>query len=167
MRVVFDSNVYVSTFATPGGVADRAVRAATAAAVEIFISRPILEEVLGVMSRKFARAPEELARTALYLASLAEIVTPGRRIDVLADGPDNRVLECASAAAADLVVTGDRQMLALGTWEGIEIVSLRDFVDRLDRRPQARQARARYRVKRSRAAARREYFPRRELIAPR
>jgi predicted nucleic acid-binding protein len=65
VKVVFDSNIYVSTLATPGGVADRAIRAATEAALEIFISRPILEEVLRVMARKFARAPEELARTAL------------------------------------------------------------------------------------------------------
>jgi putative PIN family toxin of toxin-antitoxin system len=149
MKVVFDSNIYVSTLATPGGVADRAIRAATEAALEVFISRPILEEVLGVMSRKFARAPEELARTALYLASLAEVVTPRRRIDVLTDAPDNRVLECASAAGADVIVTGDREMLSLGTWEGIEILSLRQFVDRLGRAQDIHQSRAAYRVRKA------------------
>jgi len=152
VRVVFDSNVYVSALATPGGVANRALRVATESAVEVFISRPILEEVLGVMSRKFARAPEELARTALYLTALAHLVSPGRRIDVLADAPDNRVLECASAAGADLIVTGDRGMLALGAWEATEIVSLREFVDRVDRGREAHQAPARYRVKFSRTA---------------
>ena len=146
MKVVLDSNIYVSALAMPGGVADRAIRTTTEAAVVLFISRPILEEVLGVMSRKFARSPEELARTALYLASLAEIVTPRRRVDVLADVPDNRVLECASAADADVIVTGDRQMLALGTWEGIEILSLRQFIDRLGSGRAVHQSRARYRV---------------------
>ena len=146
MKVVFDSNIYVSTLVMPGGVADRAIRAATQAAVELFISRPILEEVLGVMSRKFAREPEELARTALYLASLAEIVAPERRIDVLTDTPDNRILECASAAGADGIVTGDRQMLALGTWEGIEILSLRQFIVRLDSGRALHESRARYQV---------------------
>lgn len=155
MKVVFDSNVYVLTLATPGGVADRAIRAATEAAVEIFVSRPILEEVLGVMSRMFARAPEELARTALYLASLAEVVTPARRIDVLTDAPDNRVLECASAANADVIVTGDREMLFLGTWEGIEIQSLRQFVDRLAQTGGMRQLRARYTLPKRHARGRR------------
>lgn len=146
MKVVFDSNVYVSTLAIPGGVADRAIRAATQAPIELFISRPILEQVLGVMSRKFARSPEDLARTALYLASLACMVEPQRRIDVLTDAPDNRVLECAAAAGADAIATGDREMLALGTWEGIEILSLRQFVDRLDAVGGVRQSRARYAV---------------------
>lgn len=155
MKVVLDSNVYVSTLATPGGVSDRAVRAATEAAVELFISRPILEEVLGVMSRKFARAPEELARTALYLASLAQIVTSERRIDVLMDDPDNRVLECASAANADVIVTGDREMLFLGTWEGIEILSIRQFVDRLGQAREVRQARAAYPLPKRQARGRR------------
>jgi putative PIN family toxin of toxin-antitoxin system len=149
VKVVFDSNIYVSALVMPGGVADHAIRAVTQAAVELFISRPIFDEVLGVMSRKFARAPEELARTALYLASLAAIVAPARRIHMLTDEPDNRVLECASAAGADLIVTGDREMLSLGAWEGIEIVSLRQFVDRLGSAPGVHQSRVRYRVKKA------------------
>jgi putative PIN family toxin of toxin-antitoxin system len=152
VKVVFDSNSYVSTLVMPGGVADGAVRAVMHAAVQLFISRPILDEVLEVMSRKFARAPEELARTALYLASLAEIVTPTRRVRVLADEPDNRILECAVAANADVIVTGDRAMLSLGTWEGIEILSLRQFVDRLSPAREARQSRMAYSIPNRRAS---------------
>ncbi len=51
-----------------------------------------------------------------------------------------------SAAGADVIVTGDREMLFLGTWEGIEILSLRRFVDRLDQPREVRQARAPYRL---------------------
>jgi uncharacterized protein len=144
MKVVFDSNVYVSTLAIPGGVAGQVLHATTKAAVELFISRPILEEVLGVMSRKFARSPEEVARTGLYLASVARIVTPERRVQVLADVPDNRVLECAIMAGAEVIVTGDREMLPLGTWEGIQILSLRQFAGRLDRPDEIHETRAAY-----------------------
>jgi uncharacterized protein len=144
VRVVFDSNVYVSALAIPGGVAEKAMRAAMDGTFELVLSRPILVEVLGVLSRKFARQPEELARTALFLSSLTEIVAPVQRVQVLADGPDNRILECALAARADLVVTGDRQMLSLRTWEGIEILSLRQFVDRLGQGRDVRQSLARY-----------------------
>lgn len=146
MKVVFDSNVYVSALAIPGGVAEQALDLAMEGAFQLALSRPILEEVLGVFSRKFARAPEELSRAALFLSSVAEIVTPVRRVSLLADEPDNRVLECASAAGAGVIVTGDREMLSLGTWEGIEILSLRQFVDSFASGHAVHQERARYRV---------------------
>lgn len=131
MKVVFDSNIFVSAFAIPGGVAEQAQDGAMEGAFQLVMSRPILDEVLGVLSRKFARDSEELARVALFLASVAEMVKPVRRVDVLADEPDNRILECAAAAKADLIVTGDREMLALASWKGIAILSLRDFMDGL------------------------------------
>lgn len=146
MKVVFDSNIYVSALAIPGGVADRALDAAMEGAFQLALSRPILTEVLGVLSRKFARAPEELARAALFLASMAEMVTPVRRVKVLADDPDNRILECAFAARADLIVTGDQEMLSLGAWEGIAILSLREFVEGLAPSRSVHQSRASYRV---------------------
>jgi len=148
VKVVFDSNVYVSALAIPGGVAQQALELAMEGAFHLALSRPILEEVLGVLSRKFARAPEELSRTALFLSSVAEVVKPARRVNLLADEPDNRVLECASAAGASVIVTGDRQMLALGNWEGVEIQSLRRFVDSFASRGAVHQAQIGYRVAR-------------------
>ncbi len=44
--------------------------------------------------------------------------------------PDNRILECATAGGAALIVTGDRAMLALGQFEGVEIITLREFLRR-------------------------------------
>jgi uncharacterized protein len=146
VRVVFDSNVYVSALAIPGGVARQALDAAMEGGFQLALSRPILAEVLGVLARKFARDPEEVSRAALFLSSLAELVAPTRRVQVLADEPDNRVLECAFAAGADLIVTGDREMLSLGAWEGIEVLSLRQFVDRLGSARGVHQSRGRYRV---------------------
>jgi putative PIN family toxin of toxin-antitoxin system len=151
VKVVFDSNVYVSALAIPGGVAERALRAAIDGAFELAISRPILTEVLEVLSRKFARDAEQLARTALFLSSVAEMVAPARRVRVLMDDPDNRILECALAARADIIVTGDRQMLALSAWEGVELVTLRRFVDRFAPGGEVREPRARYRARRSKA----------------
>ena len=142
MRVVFDTNIYISAIAIPGGVAERAVRMARDGVFELALSHPILDEVLGILARKFQRDADELAQTAIFLSSLADYVVPTQRVRVLADLPDNRILECALAAGAELVVTGDQQMLALGTWQGIEIISLRTFVNRLGR--EARQARAVY-----------------------
>ena len=146
MKVVFDSNIYVSAIAIPGGLAERALESAMEGAFQLGLSKPILDEVLGVLARKFARAPEELARVAVFLASLAELVTPVRRVHVLADEPDNRILECALAADAGVIVTGDREMLALRTWEGIAIISLRQFVEELGPSRSVHEPWAGYRV---------------------
>jgi putative PIN family toxin of toxin-antitoxin system len=159
VKVVFDSNIYVSALGIPGGVAERALDAAMEGRFQLALSRPILEEILGVLSRKFARDPEELARAAILLSSLAEVVSPVRHIQVLTDGPDNRILECASAACADLIVTGDQAMLSLGTWEGIEILSLRQFMIRLGHGREAHQPRATYRRPARRLRARRGRLP--------
>ena len=59
---------------------------------------------------------------------MAEVVRPKRSIHVLADEPDNRILECSVAGGADLIVTGDKGMLALGSFQGISIVPLRSYL---------------------------------------
>lgn len=154
MKVVFDSNIYVSALAIPGGLAERALQAAMEGEFQLALSKPILDEVLGVLARKFARAPEELARVAVFLVSVAEMVKPTRRVDVLADEPDNRILECALAAEAGVIVTGDRDMLELRAWEGVTIVSLRRFVDELGPSRSVREPQSGYRVAKRRTEAR-------------
>ena len=128
MRAVYDTNIFVSAFAIPGGRAGAAILKAIEGDVHLVISRDIIREVIEVMARKFDRNPEELARMAVYLSELAEIVTPRRRLKVLRDEPDNRILECAVAGKADVVVTGDQAMLRLGSYRRIRILSLKDFL---------------------------------------
>ena len=81
------------------------------------------------LARKFARDREKLARVAVFLAGLGEVVEPATRLEVLEDEPDNRILECAVAGEAELVVTGDKRMLVLRRYEGIRIVSLGEYLD--------------------------------------
>jgi len=133
VRVVFDANILVSALILPGGSGDRALNVILDGRATLLLSKPILGETLGVLGKKFARESEELARLAVFFADLAEIVAPTRRIDVLADEPDNRILECARAGRATLIVTGDRAMLALRRFEGTEIITLRDFLRRMAR----------------------------------
>jgi uncharacterized protein len=128
MRVVLDSNVYVSAFVVPGGAAGQVIESLLRGHAIALISRPIVAEVLSVMARKFAADREALARTALFLNEFAELVAPRERLQVLADEPDNRILECAVAGHAQTIVTGDRAMLRLGQYAGIQIVSVRAFL---------------------------------------
>ena len=129
MRVVFDSNILVSALVFPGKRAEKAVLRIIEGRDHLLISGPIVSEVLTVLVRKFAREREELARIAVLLAELAETVRPRRRLQVLRDDPDNRILECALAGRADWIVTGDREMLELGSFEGICMLSLRTYLE--------------------------------------
>jgi uncharacterized protein len=129
LKAVFDTNIFVSALAIPGGQAERAVDRVIDGRVSLCISKEIIHEVLGVLSHKFSRGPEELSRTALFLSDLAELVAPRRKLSVLDDEPDNRILECAVAADADIIVTGDRAMLNLKSYERIRILSLRQFLN--------------------------------------
>lgn len=128
MRVVFDTNVLVSALALPGGRGDEALRRIVEGQDSLVISRPILDELLGVLARKFAHDRDALARVAVFLAELGEFVEPTESLAVLADEPDNRILECALASGAQVVVTGDRAMLAHREYRGIRIVSLSAYL---------------------------------------
>ena len=129
MKVVFDTNILVAALVYPGGRGEEALRRIVEERDELLLSRPILDELLGVLARKFARDPEELSRAAVFLAGLATMVKSARRLRVLADEPDNRILECAVAGGAGTIVTGDRAFLALREYRGVRILGLSAYLD--------------------------------------
>lgn len=126
--MVFDTNVLVSALAMPGSRGEEALLRITRGRDELLFSRPILDELLEVLARKFSRNPEELSRVALLIGALGKMVAPDERVTVLADEPDNRILECALAGRADVIVTGDKTMLALGTWRQVRLASLAEYL---------------------------------------
>jgi uncharacterized protein len=128
LRVVFDTNVLVAALVFPGGQGEAALSRIVEERDQLVLSKPILDELLGVLARKFSRDAEELAHVAVFLGELATTVKPARRLKVLKDDPDNRILECAVAGRAELVVTGDRALLALAEYRGVRVVSLRDYL---------------------------------------
>jgi len=128
LRVVFDTNIFVSALVFPGSRADAAIRRVLDGVDELVISRPIIDELLTVLARKFARDADELGRVALFLTDMGVMVRPRGRIAILSDEADNRILECARTGHADLIVTGDRAMLALRSYRDIEIQSLREYL---------------------------------------
>ncbi len=129
MRVVFDTNIFVSAFVLPGSRADAALIRVVDDIDQLVISKVIIDELLTVLARKFARDADELARVAVFLSDLAEVVRPRGRIDVLQDEADNRILECARTGKVDVIVTGDKAMIELGSYRSINIISLRNFLE--------------------------------------
>jgi uncharacterized protein len=129
MRVVFDTNIFISALVIPGGLAEKAVSRVIEGRDELFISSDIIKEVLSVLSSKFGREREALSHVAVVLSEWGELVEPNQRLRVFRDEPDNRIVECAAFGKADLIVTGDKEMLRLKEYKGIKITSLRAYLE--------------------------------------
>lgn len=128
MKVVFDTNILVSALVFPGGRGEAALLRVAEEKDQLVLSKPILDELLGILARKFSRDAEELARAAVLISELSLFVKPRQRLRVVRDDPDNRILECATAGRANAIVTGDRALLALREYRGVRILSLREYL---------------------------------------
>lgn len=135
MRVVADSNIFVSGLLF-GGQGGELLEHAHVKEIELFISKPILEEILTVISRpKFRRTPEQVAEARRLIEAMTQRAEPKLKLQAVKDDPsDDKTLECAVAAGADLIVSGDKHLLKLKEHAGIPIVRLTDFL-----RTQARE----------------------------
>jgi putative PIN family toxin of toxin-antitoxin system len=128
MKVVFDTNIFISAFIFPGSQAEKAISKITEGIDTLLISKAIINEVLTVLSRKFSHDAEAISRDAVYLSELAITVYPKKAVNVLKDDADNRIIECALTGKADLIVTGDKTMLELSEYIGIKIISLKEYL---------------------------------------
>ena len=128
MKVVFDTNILISAFVIPGSQAEKAVLRIIEGSDVLLLSKGILNELLTVLSTKFSRDKEEISRVAVILSEIAEWVEPSEKIKVLNDDPDNRILECAVSGTADIIVTGDKELLRLRGYERTKIISLKEYL---------------------------------------
>jgi putative PIN family toxin of toxin-antitoxin system len=138
VRAVLDANVYVSAAVHPAGPPGQIVeRFLREAAFEIALSPAIVEEVLRALSypkvRKLIRSairPELWFEDLVMLADLAaaELVLP----PLCGDLDDDKYIAAAIEGRAALVVTGDRQLLAVAEHEGVRLLTPRAFLDLLD-----------------------------------
>jgi putative PIN family toxin of toxin-antitoxin system len=89
----------------------------------------ILDEMADVLVRKFDACRKEISDATAIVRAAARTVTPAVEIDVIKDDAvDNRILECAVSAGADYIVTGDKDLLRLGSCDSIQIVKVSDFL---------------------------------------
>jgi putative PIN family toxin of toxin-antitoxin system len=128
MRVVFDTNVFISAFIVPGSQGEQAFLSAHRKRFDLYTSVAILTETAQKLREKFAQEEGDIKEALKLISRAAAIVKPTIRVQVLTDVPDNRILECALSARADLIVTGDRHLLKLKKFQGIPIIRLADFL---------------------------------------
>jgi putative PIN family toxin of toxin-antitoxin system len=131
VRVVFDTNVIISALLF-GGKPKDLLDLGFSGQVEICISPPLIEELVGVLEEKFQAPREWILEAAGVLRANSRLIEPGEEIRAVKDDPmDNRVLECAVAAKADLIVSGDHHLLDLKSCRGIRILGVSEALNRL------------------------------------
>ena len=128
MRVVFDTNIFISALVIPKSLAEKAIFKIIEGKDSLLISKEIINELLSVLFTKFSSNSEAISRVAVNLSELAELVTPTKRVRIFKDEPDNRILECALCGKADVIITGDKEMLKLKEYEGVKIISLNEYL---------------------------------------
>lgn len=129
MKPVLDTNVIVSGLNFPGNER-RVLDLARRGRYELHLSPFILQEVAGVLVRKFRWDEQRAAQVIRMLRGMATVLEPQRRPSaILGDEADNRVLECAVETPADYLVTGDRRhILPLEEHLGTKIVNAAQFL---------------------------------------
>ena len=128
-HIVLDTNVLISALLF-GGPPREILNMIVAGAVDCSLSPPILDELKDVLQRpKFGFSSQQAMAVVEELSALCTIVGPFERISVIsADPDDDRILECALEARADIIVSGDAHLLELGRHEGIRILSPSEFL---------------------------------------
>jgi putative PIN family toxin of toxin-antitoxin system len=91
------------------------------------------DEIVRIMNKKFGVNPEEMRRQlGELLEKSVRIVVTGALTGICRDPKDDFILECARIGNADLIVTGDKDLLSLGSHERIAIVTPRQYLDQAD-----------------------------------
>ncbi len=130
MKVFLDTNVLASAVATRGLCAD--VLREVISSHELIISKPLLKELRQVLQRKFY-VPAALISEFMNMLKQDTLLTDSYDLlDVkIKDKDDLTILATALSGNADLFVTGDKELLALGKIENMEIVSPRSFWEKI------------------------------------
>jgi len=125
-RIVADTNIYISAL-NFSGKADEVLALGRAG--------PILDEIGGVLARKFRWSATRVREARAAIGDFTVLVHPREPVSVVReDEADNRILECALAAGADAIVTGDHHLLELRRFGGVRITTPREFLDAESRR---------------------------------
>ncbi|RPI03164.1 MAG: putative toxin-antitoxin system toxin component, PIN family [Zetaproteobacteria bacterium] len=125
---MLDANVLVAAYLTEGLCA-RLLRRARQGQFELFTCAQILAETRDNLQKLTSPSTEALDAVMAHLLAVCTVIKAipplGRR--VCRDATDDGILACARAARVDYLVTGDRDLLALRTFDDIPVISPRSF----------------------------------------
>ncbi len=132
LRLVYDTHVLLSMLGFPGGRMDALWELLQQGRIELFVSEFILEELSKNLRLKVRLESAEAEEVVRLLRNRARIVSSTEKISVIREkDADNRILECAAACEAQVLVTGNfKHIRPLGSFRGIEILSPREFLNK-------------------------------------
>ena len=128
MNALFDTNVLLAAFLTEG-VCEKLLTRARKRHFDLITCPFILDEFERILTKKFSASKREKESALAMIAEAAtDIVRPSEVLSgACRDKDDDNVLACAVEAAADYLVTGDKDLLHMKTFKGIPIVTPREF----------------------------------------
>jgi putative PIN family toxin of toxin-antitoxin system len=128
-RVVLDTNVTISAFFWKGHPRT-VLELARNGKIMMLVSNDMENEFIRVLGySKFGLSSKEIIPFVNSLRNRAEFIKTSNRLSVImADPTDNIFLECAVDGNADYIISGDRHMLDLGIYSGIQILKAKDFL---------------------------------------
>lgn len=131
-RVTVDTNVLISALVFQG-LPGEFLALALAGSFQLITSPVLLDELNERLRFKFLWSPAKASQARSELEILCEVVSTVNHLAIIVDDPDDdRVLECAAAGRAEIIVSGDRHLLKLGSFDGITILTVRQFMDRIN-----------------------------------
>ena len=127
--ILLDTNIVVSAQLSPLGLPYRVYVLALERRLRLYVSAPILAEYESVLLRpKFNFPSVKVAESLALIRQNSTLIAPAMTLAVSPDETDNRFLECAEAAGADFLVTGNRRHYP-GSWKSTRIVSARELIE--------------------------------------
>ena len=132
MRVVLDANVYISALLVGRGCEEILTLGRTGV-LQILSSQEIIDEVVSVLRRKFRWSPADIRQFLDEARDLCRMIPfDPAEVEFPADPADAKILACAVAGKADVIVTGDKKhLLPLKRYRGIPIVSPAEFLEQI------------------------------------
>lgn len=129
IRVVLDTNVVISAHIYADGLQHRVLKLVLDGHAQLYVSSDLVQEYERVLREPRLNFPKPVIRRFLgRLREVATIVAPMRRLAECSDEDDNRVLECADAAGANFLVTGNKRHFP-EVWKQTQIVNGREFLE--------------------------------------
>jgi hypothetical protein len=142
LKVVLDTNIFVSSLLVKVGLPAQILNAWRERKLILAVSSSIIAEIHAILSythirRKYEVSKEEIDELITLLEQDSLLVHSNTKIiDTIAKDPsDDKVLVCAMEAKVDFIVSGDRHLLDLGIYQGIPILTARQFIEQFQNSP--------------------------------
>jgi uncharacterized protein len=134
MRIVFDTNVLISSTLWDNSISHRLLIKLINSKVQMFTTFEILGEYKNVLKRDFEYSEDEANKISIDLIlQFLKIAEPKNKIDFIKeDSTDNKILECAVETNSDYILSYDNHLLKLKEFQGIKIITPDEFLGKMD-----------------------------------